>query len=119
MDALAEEGRVSSTLYHVLSLPDRPVINVELPCTPTPRRAPTLPHSLEMCDVTTPYRDTPALCRGPAPRLIAQGTDPVSKCLTFSDLALSPAHAAHSSVHDLHSSSGTHSSMDTASTVTF
>ena len=34
-DALAEEGRVSSPLYQVLSLPERNVISLELPSTPT------------------------------------------------------------------------------------
>ena len=51
---LAEEGRVSSPLYHVLSLPDRPVVSLELPSTPTPRRAPAVPRSLELHDVITP-----------------------------------------------------------------
>ena len=36
-DILAEEGTVSSPLYHVLSLSNRPIINLELPYTPTPR----------------------------------------------------------------------------------
>ena len=35
-DALAEEGRVSSPLYQVLSLPERNVISLELPSTLPP-----------------------------------------------------------------------------------
>ena len=62
-DVLAEEGRVSSPLYHVLSLPDRPVVCLQLPSTPTPRRAPTVPRSLELHDVITPSGDTPSLCK--------------------------------------------------------
>ena len=50
-------------LYHVLSLPDRPVVSLELPSTPTPRRAPAVPRSLELHDVITPSGDTPSLCR--------------------------------------------------------
>ena len=38
-DVLAEEDRVSSPLYHVLSLPDRPVVSLELPSSP-PREGP-------------------------------------------------------------------------------
>ena len=45
-DVLAEEGRVSLPLYHVLSLPDRPVVSLELSSTPTPRRALAVPRSL-------------------------------------------------------------------------
>ena len=62
-DVLAEEGRVSSPLYHVLSLPDRPIVSLELPATPTPRRAPAVPRSLELHDVITPSGDTPSQCR--------------------------------------------------------
>ena len=62
-DVLAEEGRVSSPLYHVLSLPHRPVVSLELPSTPTPRSAPAVPRSLELHDVITPSGDTPSLCR--------------------------------------------------------
>ena len=32
-DVMAEEGRVSSPLYHVLALPGRPVVSLELPST--------------------------------------------------------------------------------------
>ena len=63
LDVLAEEGKVSSPLYHVLSLPDMPVVCLELPSTPTPRRAPAVPRSLELHDVITPSGDTPSLCR--------------------------------------------------------
>ena len=59
-DVLAEEGRVSSPLYQVLSLPDRAVVSLELPSTPTPRQAPAVPRSLELQDVITPSRETPA-----------------------------------------------------------
>ena len=62
-DVLADEGRVSSPLYHVLSLPDKPIVSLELPSTPTPRRAPAVPRSLELHDVITPSGDTPSLCR--------------------------------------------------------
>ena len=62
-DVLAEEGRVSSPLYHVLSLPDRPIVSLELPATPTPRRALAVPRSMELHDVITPSGDTPSLCR--------------------------------------------------------
>ena len=61
-DALAKEGRFSSPLYHVLYVLERPIVNLELPSTPTPRRAPALPCSVEIGDVITPC-DTPALCR--------------------------------------------------------
>ena len=60
-DALAKEGIISSPIYHVLSLPDRPVINLELSFTPTPRRAPAVPRSLDINDFITSSRDTPAL----------------------------------------------------------
>ena len=63
VDVLADEGGVSSPLYHVLSLPDRPTISLELPSTPTPRRAPAVPRSLELHDVITPSGDTPSLCK--------------------------------------------------------
>ena len=56
-DVLAEEGGVSSPLYHVLSLPDRPAVSLELPSTPTPRRAPAVPRSLELHDLITPSGD--------------------------------------------------------------
>ena len=36
-DVLAEEGRVSSPLYHIFSLLDRPIFSLELPSTPTPQ----------------------------------------------------------------------------------
>ena len=62
-DVLAEEGRVSSPLYHVLSLPDRPIVSLELPATSTLREAPAVPRSLELHDVITPSGDTPSLCR--------------------------------------------------------
>ena len=62
-DVLAEEGRVSSPRYHVLSLPDRSVVSLELPSTPTRRRALAVPRSLELHDVITPSGDTPSLCR--------------------------------------------------------
>ena len=62
-DVLADEGRVSSPLYHVLSLPDRPTVSLELPSTPTPRRAPAVPRSLELHNVITPSGDTLSLCR--------------------------------------------------------
>ena len=57
-DALAAEGRVSSPLYHVLSVPESTVMNLELPSTPTPRHAPAVARSVEIGDVITPSRDT-------------------------------------------------------------
>ena len=62
-DVLAEEGRVSSPLCRVLPLPDRLVVSLELPSTPTPRRAPAVPRSFELHNVITPSGDTPSLCR--------------------------------------------------------
>ena len=58
-DGLAEEGRISSPLYHALSLPNRPVINLDLPSTPTPRRTPADLRSLHIHDVITPLRRHP------------------------------------------------------------
>ena len=84
-DVLAEEGKVSSPLYHVLSLPDRPVVCLELPSTPTPRRAPTVPRSLELHDVITPSGDTPSLCRHNAHEPRDTEMAGISRRLNFSE----------------------------------
>ena len=86
VDRLAEEGQISSPMYHVSSLPERPVINLELPSTPTPRRAPAVPRSLEMNDIITPSHDTPALHRSIDQRLSQNDLDTLPPiCLDFSD----------------------------------
>ena len=88
-DGLAEEGRVSSLLYHVLSLPERPVINLELPSTPTPRRAPAVPRSLDINDIITPSRDTPPLYKS-LTHSPCHDIEPIlPRCLDFSDRHLS------------------------------
>ena len=88
-DQLAEEGRNSSPLYHVLSFPERPVVSLELLSTPIPQRAPAVPHSLEMNDVIAPSHDTPALHRSTARHTPANepGTM-LPKCLNFQAVPL-------------------------------
>ena len=76
---------VSSPLYHVLSLPDRPVVCLELPSTPTPRRAPAVPRSLELHDVITPSGDTPSLCRNIAQERDDNEMPGISRRLNFSE----------------------------------
>ena len=63
-DHLAEVRRFSSPLYHVLSVPERPVISLELPFTPTPRRAQAVPRSVDILELTTPLNETPVLVPG-------------------------------------------------------
>ena len=60
-DHLAEVGRSSSPLYQVLSVPERPVISLELPCTATPRRAKAVPRSVDIPELATPLNETPVL----------------------------------------------------------
>ena len=84
-DVLAEEGRVRSPLYHVLSLPDRPVVSLELPSTPTPRRAPAVPRSLERHDAITPSGDTPSLSRTIAHERNDHEMPGISRRLNFSE----------------------------------
>ena len=104
-DGLAEEGRIGSPLYHVLSLPDRPVIDLDLPSTPTPRRAPAVPRSLNINDVIMPSGDTRALCMSAHPPRLSSDLDLVQPMsLDFSECV-----AAQTVVSD--------SSNDTASTV--
>ena len=77
---------ISSPLYHALSLPNRPVINLDLPSTPTPRRAPAVPRSLNAHDVITPSGDTPALCRSAHPPRQSTALDVIQPmCLDFSE----------------------------------
>ena len=57
-DVLVEEGRVSSPLYHVLSLPDRPVVCLELPSTP-PREGPRRSHAHLSFMMSSPPQETP------------------------------------------------------------
>ena len=93
-DSRAEEGRVSSLLYHVLSLPERSVLKMDLPSTPTPRRAPVVPRSLEIGDVITPLHDTPAFCSTAHGILSHHNTaDVLPNCLDF--LSLLGSHFAH------------------------
>ena len=107
-DRLAEEGRISSPLFHVLSLPERPVISLELPSTPTPQRAPAVPHSLEMNDIITPSHDTPAFHRSTNQQIPPNDFETLPPtCLDFSHCI------------SLQHSSSTDSSGDTASTVSF
>ena len=87
-NVLAEEGRVRSP-YHVLRVPDRPVINLELRSTPTPRRAPAVPRSLEISDIIAPSRDMPAFCRPAETESYRMEMERVSNCLDFSDHILS------------------------------
>ena len=68
-DRLAEEGRLSSSLYQVLSVPERAVISIELLFTPTPSQAPAMPRSLEIQEMETPLRDTPTLIPGARKRV--------------------------------------------------
>ena len=63
-DHLAEVGRFSSPLYQVLSVPERPVISLELPFTPTPRRAQAVPRSVDILELATPQNETPVLVPG-------------------------------------------------------
>ena len=63
-DHLAEVGRFSSPLYQVLSVPERPVISLELPFTPTPRRAQAVPRSVDILELATPLNETPVLVPG-------------------------------------------------------
>ena len=84
VDILAEEGRVNSPLYNVLSLLDRPVVSLEVPSTSTPQRAPAVLRSLELQDVINPSRGTPALCRIMPNRPTDQEISSVSKRLNFS-----------------------------------
>ena len=63
-DHLAEVGRSSSPLYQVLSVPERPVISLELPFTPTPRRGQAFPRSVDILELATPLNETPVLVPG-------------------------------------------------------
>ena len=119
-DGLAEEGGVSSPLYHVLSLLEKPVVSLELPATPTPRRAPAVPRSLDINDLIAPSRDTLALCRTPI-HTSCHDTEPIlPKCLDFLDrdsemmsiVQQSPLIARRPSIVSI-------SSYDIASTVSF
>ena len=83
-DVLADEG-ISSPLYHVLSLPDRATVSLELPSTPTPRRASAVPRSLELHDVITPSGDTPSLCRMHAHEPQDTEVPGISRKLDFSE----------------------------------
>ena len=109
-DSLAEEGRVSSPLCLVLSLPERPVLNLELPSTPTPRRAPAVPRSIEITHVIIPCLESPALS---SPRQMQRNSEHDNiqpKSLEFSAIEVSCSHSGSSP-------SGTISTNDTASTV--
>ena len=84
-DVLAEEGRLSSPLYHVLSLPDRPVVCLKLPSNPTPGRAPAVSRSLELHDVITPSSYTPSLCTNIAQERNDNEMPGISRRLNFSE----------------------------------
>ena len=60
-DHLAEVGRFSSALHQVLSVPERPVISLELPFTPMPRRAQAVPRSVDILELANPPNKTPVL----------------------------------------------------------
>ena len=83
--ALAEEGTVSPPVYHVPSLTERRVINLELPSTPTPPRAPTVPRSLDIAQVITPCLDSPALCGRKIAPHEPKAEHVIPKSLDFSD----------------------------------
>ena len=62
---------------------------MELPSTPTPRRAPAVPRSLEIGDIITPSNDTPALCRSVPIR--HNTAEVLPKCLDLSEPESPPA----------------------------
>ena len=104
-DRLVEEGRINSPLYHVLSLLERAVISLELLSTPIPRRASTVPRSLEINDIITPSHDTPAFHRSTNQRIPPTDAETLPPtCIAFSDCI------------GLQHSTSTESSEDTAST---
>ena len=56
-----EKRRLSSPLCQTLSVPNRPIMSLQLPFTPTPQRAPAIPRSLELHHLDTPMTHSPAL----------------------------------------------------------
>ena len=127
-DRLAEEGRVGSPFYHSLSLRERPVIDMDLPFTPTPRHAPAVFRSLDMAGIITPLHNTPAFHRtNQSTENCHDPSDALPKCLDFWEPTSPPstpvltreALCAHSSLRHGQESEGLPSSGDTATTVSY